>query len=107
MIEKTVFYKRLKEQAKLSQKSFNQIERDLGYSRNALHNYKVGRQPSGVRLIELANYFQIDPEYLIGMKNITTEKAVEGIFIQLTSSQRKEMLILCEKWFFGQISLSK
>ncbi|MCT0016612.1 hypothetical protein EFE32_07115 [Lactococcus lactis subsp. lactis] len=68
MIKETMFYKRPKEQAQLSHKLFNQIERDLGYSRNALHNYKVGRQPSGVWLIELANYFQMDPEFLIGKK---------------------------------------
>ena len=34
------FYERLKELAEASNKSFNQVEKELGYSRNALSNYK-------------------------------------------------------------------
>lgn len=56
MQEETIFYQRLKILKIDSKKSFNQIERDLGYPRNALHNYQKGGEASGVRLLELANY---------------------------------------------------
>lgn len=59
-------YLRLKELAQASEKSFNKIERELNYPRNALHNYKEGREPLGTRLIELAHYFGVTPEYLLG-----------------------------------------
>lgn len=64
-----MFYKRLKELAELSKKSFNEIERELGYSRNALNGYKLKRVPSAVRLLELANYFEVSPEYLMGLND--------------------------------------
>lgn len=37
-----IFYQRLRALTHNSGKSFNQIERDLGYTRNALANYKNG-----------------------------------------------------------------
>ncbi len=66
MIEETIFYSRLKQEIEKSGKSTNQIERELGYSRNALHNYKNGTEPSGTRLIEIAEYFHVSPKFLIG-----------------------------------------
>ena len=69
MAENQLFYPRLEELIRLSKKSFNQVERDLGYPRNALHNYKNGMEPSGIRLIELAHYFGVTQEYLLGISN--------------------------------------
>ena len=60
-----IFYLRLKALTHESGNSFNQIERELGYTRNALANYKNGGVPSGIRLMELANYFKVLPDYLI------------------------------------------
>ena len=48
MAENQLFYPRLEELIRLSKKSFNQVERDLGYPRNALHNYKNGVEPSRI-----------------------------------------------------------
>jgi len=45
MIEDNIFYLRLQQAIIESGKSANQIERELGYSRNALHNYKWERNP--------------------------------------------------------------
>lgn len=42
-----LFYHRLKELVESSGKSANQIERELGYPRNSLNNYKLGGEPSG------------------------------------------------------------
>ena len=49
-----LFYHRLKELVESSGKSANQIERELGYPRNSLNNYKLGGEPSGTRLIGLS-----------------------------------------------------
>ena len=39
-MEESIFYKRVRKLATDLGKSFNQIEKELGYSRNALSNYK-------------------------------------------------------------------
>ncbi|WP_394852280.1 hypothetical protein [Lactococcus lactis] len=48
MTEESVFYQRLKTEIQLSGKNFNQVERELGYPRNSLNNYKSNAtEPSG------------------------------------------------------------
>ncbi|MFD2254899.1 helix-turn-helix domain-containing protein [Lactococcus formosensis subsp. bovis] len=61
-----MFYERLQSLAKETNKSFNQIERELGYPRNALNAYKSGKSPSAKRTAELAKYFGVSTNYLIG-----------------------------------------
>ena len=60
------FYERLKSLAKENNKSFNQIERDLHYTRNALNQYKRGSIPSAKRTSEIAEYFGVSTDYLLG-----------------------------------------
>lgn len=103
MREKFLFYNRLLEQVKLRNVSINQIERELGYPRNALHNYKLGGEPSGGRLIEIANYFDVSPHYLIGEINDIHEKSLEKYFNNLSTKEKKEILQLSEMWFLNQI----
>ncbi|MGN8066733.1 helix-turn-helix domain-containing protein [Lactococcus lactis] len=98
MSEETIFYSRLKQEIEKSRKSTNQIERELGYSRNALHNYKNGTEPSGTRLIEIAEYFHVSPKFLIGKTNISSENSPIIIFEQLNDIQKLEMLKLCHNW---------
>ena len=57
MMEESLFYKRVKKLGEDLGKSFNQIEKELGYSRNALSNYKTKTMLSAIRLLELAEYF--------------------------------------------------
>ena len=66
MEKRWLFSERLRVEVKKSGKSVNRIERELGYPRNALQNYKKGVNPSGIRLIELVKYFEVTPEYLLG-----------------------------------------
>lgn len=66
--EESVFYQRLKELSKMKNKSINQVEKEIGYPRNALHNYKNANSPSALRAFELADYFSVTPEYLFGRK---------------------------------------
>lgn len=61
------FYYRLKMLCDNAGKSINEVEKELNYPRNALHNYKEGRIPSGLRLVELSEFFSVSPEYLLGL----------------------------------------
>ncbi len=90
MAENQLFYPRLEELIRLSKKSFNQVERDLGYPRNALHNYKNGVEPSGIRLIELAHYFGVTPEYLLGISNDKKRMEPE-LFLKVLMIIRKKI----------------
>ena len=47
----------------------NQIERELGYPRNTISSYKR-QNPSTKRLDELAEYFNVSVDYLLGRKNV-------------------------------------
>ncbi|WP_307984561.1 helix-turn-helix transcriptional regulator [uncultured Lactococcus sp.] len=60
------FYERLQSLAKEKNKSFNQIERELNYPRNALNQYKKGSIPSAKRTAEIAKYFNVSTDYLLG-----------------------------------------
>lgn len=68
-----MFYERLKELASEKKKSFNDIEKELNYGKNTLYRYKV-QNPTQERLIELAKYFDVSVDYLLGLnKNTSTE----------------------------------
>lgn len=66
-----IFYDRLLEIISKSGRSCNFVERELGYPRNSLHNYRYGASPSAIRLIELSQYLGVYPEYLIGKTDIS------------------------------------
>ncbi|MCQ4972282.1 helix-turn-helix domain-containing protein [Lactococcus lactis] len=99
-----IFYERLKKLIDLSNKSFNEVERELNYPRNSLHNYKNGAEPSAIRLIELSNHFGVSPEYLIGVKN-SKEKSVEMIFNDLNDQQKKDMITYFQYWILDHINI--
>lgn len=60
-----MLYDQLSKLIKESGKSINQIERELGYPRNTLTTYKRSN-PSTKRLNELAEYFNVTVDYLLG-----------------------------------------
>ena len=107
-----LFYRRLKDLIEKSGKSANQIERELGYPRNSLNNYKLGGEPSGTRLIGLSEYFNVSPKYLIGLiddpansstmilSNEHNDSPPINIFKSLTHKEKKEMCLICQKWLF-------
>lgn len=102
MVKDNLFYKRLKLAVTKSGKSFNQVEKELGYSRNALSNYKKGIEPSGNRLIEVSQYFNVTPDYLMGKTNSLEKETPEEIFRKLNDKERFEMVLLCQKWFLTE-----
>lgn len=102
----TIFYKRIKEQAKIKEKSLNQVERELEYPRNALSNYKNGsHEPSGIRVLELADYFKVTPYYLLGL-NDEIESLSES-FEKLDLNKKLELCSICQSWLTRQLSKKK
>ena len=98
MKEQSLFCERLITAIRISRKSVNRIERELGYPRNALHNYINGGEPSGRRLIELSNYFHLTPEYLLGVSNRTHQVSLNQLFEELDDSQKLTVFELSQYW---------
>lgn len=93
------FYQRLRYLSELAQKSLNQIERELGYPRNALNNYKqTHHEPSATRLVELANYFGVTPEYMLGEGAMFRRVSSLSVFNSLSIEEKKAMCVLCYDW---------
>ncbi|MBK0083038.1 helix-turn-helix transcriptional regulator [Lactococcus sp. S64] len=97
-IKTNIFWERLTELIKMSGKSMNCIERELNYSRNALHNYKQGTEPSGSRLLELADYFNVLPEYLIGKSEKRNSIVSKIIFEDLSNKEKYRLFKTSQKW---------
>lgn len=93
-----IFYEKLEGLCRMTNRSFNRVERELGYPRNALHNYKYNAIPSAIRLMEIAEYFKVSPEYLLGQSEKHEYKSIKQSFIEMSTEQKFEMLDLCIKW---------
>ncbi|KZK39186.1 helix-turn-helix transcriptional regulator [Lactococcus taiwanensis] len=93
-----IFYTRLRTLSHKLGKSLNQVEKELGYPRNSLNNYKNHQMPSGVRLMEIADYFKVTPDYLLGKSNSMQIESVNEIFEELSPKQKIEMYDLCKDW---------
>ena len=98
-----MFYLLLKKQAKKCKKSLNQIEKELGYPRNALNNYKNGNIPSGVRLLEISQYFGISPNYFLGIDKDISIYSTNSLFNRMSQKQKLEMWKLCNNWMTSEI----
>ncbi|MBV7391090.1 helix-turn-helix domain-containing protein [Enterococcus sp. ALS3] len=61
----TVF-ERIKYLAQKQGKSLNQVEEELGLSKNVLYRMKNSDNPTKERLLVLANYFDVSVDYLLG-----------------------------------------
>lgn len=60
-----MLFERIKKLADAQGKSINDVENDLKYSQNTLYRLKRSN-PSATKLEELANYFQVSTDYLLG-----------------------------------------
>ncbi|WP_247943261.1 helix-turn-helix domain-containing protein [Streptococcus oralis] len=58
-------FEKIKELAKKRGKSLGQVEEDLGYGRNTLYKIK-NSTPNAERISEIANYFNVSTDYLLG-----------------------------------------
>ncbi|GAA3264952.1 transcription regulator [Lactococcus lactis subsp. lactis] len=106
MARESLFYHRLRKQIESKNKNFNQIEKELGYPRNSLNNYKTGVEPSGLRLVELSEYFEVSPSYLIGKREAVESEISEKNFHSLNFEQKMELYEICQSWAATQISKS-
>ena len=64
-------FDRIKELAKKQGLSINLLEEKLGYSRNTIYNLKNSK-PSTERISEIADYFNVSTDYLLGRTNNPT-----------------------------------
>ncbi|AZR96765.1 DNA-binding protein [Streptococcus suis] len=58
-------FEKIKELAKKQGKSLGSVEEDLGYGRNTLYKIK-NSTPNAERIAEIANYFNVSTDYLLG-----------------------------------------
>ncbi|MET1951767.1 helix-turn-helix domain-containing protein [Enterococcus faecium] len=72
----TVF-ERIKFLAKKHSKTMKQVTIDLGYSENYFYSLKSGKQPSAEKLTEIANYFDVSVDYLLGREEREAPKHVD------------------------------
>lgn len=54
-----------------------QVTIDLGYSENYFYSLKSGKQPSAEKLQEIADYFNVSVDYLLGREERETPKFVD------------------------------
>ena len=95
--EYLLVYPRLKLLIKEAHKSFNQIERELGYPRNTLKNYKYKKKPSVGRVFELANYFNVSIEFLLGMEEETNKNSLQDRLEKLNREKKELEILLLEQ----------
>ena len=100
----SIFYQRLKELAEEKHKSFNEVERELNYTRNALANYRNYTIPSGLRLIELSDYFGVSPSYLIGQVNEKGGDAIKERIDGLDLIGKEELFDLFKTWILSNVT---
>lgn len=107
MTKNDLFFKRLDQLITESGKTYNQVERELNYPRNALNNYKHGSEPSATRLFGLAAYFNISPYYFIGKCEKPFSQSMKELFKNLDSSQRLELYKLSTNWLLSKVEPEK
>ncbi|WP_278218659.1 helix-turn-helix domain-containing protein [Lactococcus lactis] len=96
-----MFYNRLNTLVKMSGKSMNYIEKELNYPRNSLNNYKNCRMPSAIRVFELAQYFGVSPEYMIGL-SATQFRGNDINFSELSTENKIQMYKSSVKWMMKE-----
>lgn len=73
-------YEKIKELADKRGVSLTKLEEDLGYSRNTLYKLK-SQKPNAERISEIADYFQVSTDYLLGRTDnprIASDETIGG-----------------------------
>jgi len=87
-------FDRIKELAKKQGLSINLLEEKLGYSRNTIYNLKNSK-PSTERISEIADYFNVSTDYLLGR---TDNPAIAGVKTTKTEIDLKKDAV--ESFFY-------
>ncbi|GAB2027027.1 helix-turn-helix domain-containing protein [Lactovum odontotermitis] len=88
----TVFYDRLHELAESRGISFKKIEQDMSYPHNSLANYRQGKDPGAKRILELADYFSVSPNYLLCETSSEITSEIELALKKLSENRQVEIL---------------
>lgn len=73
-------YEKIKELAENQGISLNKLEEKLGYSRNTIYNMRKST-PNSERIAEIADYFNVSTDYLLGRTdnpNIAKDETIVG-----------------------------
>lgn len=89
-------FERIKELAKKQGKSLNKVEEELGYGRNVLYRLKSSN-PSAERLLEIANYFGVSVDYLLGRTDNPHNAESEDEYDDLVMMFRKNEMEIPEE----------
>lgn len=90
-------FEKIKELAKKQGKSLGSVEEDLGYGRNTLYKIK-NSTPNSERIAEIADYFNVSTDYLLGRTdnpNIAKDDEiaiVDGNVVDLRKAAANTML---------------
>ena len=87
-------FDRIKELAQKQGLSINLLEEKLGYSRNTIYNLKNSK-PSTERISEIADYFNVSTDYLLGR---TDNPAIAGVKTTKTEIDLKKDAV--ESFFY-------
>jgi transcriptional regulator with XRE-family HTH domain len=74
-----------------------ELERKLGYSRSTIHTWKNSKAVASDKLIEIADYFNVSTDYLLGITDIPTKvsnvvkDAQFERYLKLPESKRKDI----------------
>lgn len=69
-------YEKIKELADKRGISLTKLEEDLGYSRNTIYKLK-SQKPNAERISEIADYFHVSTDYLLGRINNPSVEEIE------------------------------
>jgi len=69
-------YEKIKELADKRGISLTKLEEDLGYSRNTIYKLK-SQKPNAERISEIADYFHVSTDYLLGRTNNPSVEEIE------------------------------
>lgn len=87
-------FERIKKLAKQKNKNLQQVAKELKYGENYFYSLNAGKQPTAEKLQEIADYFDVSVDYLLGR----TEKKR---YYDLTEKDKQDIAIQAEKLLEG------
>lgn len=79
-------FERIKELAKKKNKNLQQVAEDLKYGKNYFYSLNAGKQPTAEKLQEIADYFDVSVDYLLGRtdnpKNLTKDCKTKDLTVE-------------------------
>ncbi|MGG5324354.1 hypothetical protein IGJ83_000710 [Enterococcus pernyi] len=106
-------FERIKKLAQKKDKSLQQVARELNYGENYFYSLNAGKQPTAEKLQEIADYFSVSIDYLLGRsdnpeynadtpKQFTVEEALASVMSSdgkpLTDNDRRILTGIIEAY---------